>query len=181
MRMPEEKGVTVRYVYPKGPAATAGIAAGDTLLSLDGKPIRGRIEMIEKIGSLEPGAAVEIELRRDESVRKLKIVLAPLPEALPPTDLPPATDVHGKSETAAARVGALSMKTPEYPNDVLGLRARCAGVRRGSRRRGLAAWPGRIRLEATAGPVEAALRPLRVDPGGAEVANPLGGCRPTRR
>ncbi len=120
MRTAEEKGVTVRYVYPKGPAAAAGIAAGDTLLSLDGKPIRGRIEMIEKIGSLEPGAAVEIELRRDESVRKLKIVLAPLPEALPPTELPAATGVHKRVETATTHVGALSMKTPEYPNDVWG-------------------------------------------------------------
>ena len=120
MRTAEEKGVTVRYVYPKGPAAAAGIAAGDTLLSLDGKPIRGRIEMIEKIGSLEPGAAVEIELRRDESVRKLKIVLAPLPEALPPTDLPPATGVHKKAEAATTHVGALSMKTPEYPNAIWG-------------------------------------------------------------
>ncbi len=120
MRSVEEKGVTVRYVYSKSPAATAGIAAGDTLVALDGQPIVGRSELIEKIGSLEPGAAVEIEVRRGESLRKLKIVLASLPEALPQKDLPPATDVGKKAEAAAVHVGWVSMKTPEYPNDVLG-------------------------------------------------------------
>ena len=133
MRTAEEKGVTVRYVYPKSPAAAAGIAAGDTLVSLGGKPIAGRIEMIEKIGALEPGAAVEVEVRRGQSLRKLKTVLASLPESLPPSDLPPATDVRKKAETAAPRVGAVSMKTPEYANDVLGYvpNAPAAGSPRG--------------------------------------------------
>ena len=120
MRSAEEKGVTVRYVYAKSPAAAAGIAAGDTLVSFNGQPIAGRSELIEKIGSLEPKAAVEIEARRGESLSKLKIVLAPLPEALPLTDLPPASDVGKKAEAAPAHVGWVSMKTPEYANDVLG-------------------------------------------------------------
>jgi len=51
MRTAEEKGVPVRYVYPQSPAATTGIVAGDTLISLDGKPIRDRLDLIEKIGA----------------------------------------------------------------------------------------------------------------------------------
>jgi len=120
MRTAEEKGVTVRYVYPKSPTATAGIAVGDTLVSLDGKPIRGRLELIEKIGAMEPGTAIEIEVRRDGGTRKLKIALAQLPEALPPKELPPATDVRKKAEAPSPRAGPMSMKTPEYPNEVWG-------------------------------------------------------------
>jgi len=103
MRMAEEKGVTVRYVYPKSPASTAGIVAGDTLVSLDGKAIRGRLELIEKIGALEPGTTVEIEVRRDGAVRKLKIAIAQLPETLPPKDLPPATDLRKRAESSKSK------------------------------------------------------------------------------
>ena len=38
-------GVTVRYVYPESPAAAAGIAAGDAIVSLQGEPITSRIEL----------------------------------------------------------------------------------------------------------------------------------------
>ena len=138
MRTADEKGVTVRYVYPKSPAAAAGIAAGDTLVSLDGKPIRGRLELIEKIGALEPGTTVEIEVRRDDAVRKVKIMLAPLPEELPPKDLPPAIDVRKKAEAAAPpRAGRCQMKTPEYPNEVWGY---VPEARRPARR--AASWSG---------------------------------------
>jgi serine protease Do len=120
MRAAEEKGVTVRYVYPKSPAATAGIAAGDTLVSLDGKPIKGRLDLIEKIGALEPRTSVEIEVRRDDAVRTLKISLTHLPEDLPLKELPPATSVQEKSKTAPPHVGPISMKAPEYANEVWG-------------------------------------------------------------
>jgi serine protease Do len=120
MRGAKENGVTVRYVYPKSPAATAGIAIGDTLVALNGKPVLGRIEMIEKIGATEPGTSVEIEVRRSELVRKLKVALSSLPESLPPSELPPATVVGKKTEAVAPRVGVVSMKTPEYPNEVFG-------------------------------------------------------------
>ncbi len=70
MRAAEEEGVRVRYVYPKSPAAAAGIAAGDVLVSLAGEPIEDRIELMERIGVLEPGMAVEIELRRADALRK---------------------------------------------------------------------------------------------------------------
>jgi serine protease Do len=120
VRVAEEQGVTVRYVYPKSPAATAGIAAGDTLVSLDGKPIRGRVELQEKIGTLEPGTTIEVETRRDDSLRKLRMALASLPETLPATQVPPASDGRKNDDTPASRVGSVSMKTPEYPNEVFG-------------------------------------------------------------
>lgn len=112
--------MTVRYVYAKSPAAAAGIAAGDTLVSLDGKPIAGRIDMIRRIGALERGATAKIEVRRGQSQRKLKIALASLPELLPPSDLPPAGEVRQEGEAAAVRGEVVSLKTPEYPNEVLG-------------------------------------------------------------
>ena len=116
MRTDEDSGVTVRYVYPKSPAAEAGIAVGDVIVSLDGKPVEDRFELNESIGALEPSNIVEIESRRASTVRKLKITLARLPEDLPPKTLPPAE--HRGAEAAQAPVGATQMKIPEYANEV---------------------------------------------------------------
>jgi serine protease Do len=116
MRTAEDGGVTVRYVYPKSPAAAAGIAAGDVVVSLGGKPIQGRFELIEAVGSLEPGNTVELEVRRGDSVRQLKIVLAPLPEELPPAVLPPAQP--GDAKSSGPVVGGTPLKLPEYANEI---------------------------------------------------------------
>ena len=127
--------MTVRYVYPNSPAAAAGIAAGDVLVSLEGEPIRSRAELAVKIGALEPGNEINLEVRHTGESRKLKIALAPLPENLPPKDLPP----NKRKETSALpkgtapfssnenrdspqpgerpKVGAMPLKVPEFPNE----------------------------------------------------------------
>ncbi len=145
MRTADEDGVVVRYVYPKSPAAAAGIAAGDVLISLAGEPIEGRMELIERIGVQEPGSTVEMEVCRAGAVRKLEATLATLPEDLPPPDLPPAlNDKDSRRQPSAAKkpskqaaepksprpktsqlkaaeapaVGAVPLKVPEYSNEV---------------------------------------------------------------
>jgi serine protease Do len=142
MRSGKEAGVAVRYVYPKSPAAAAGIAPGDLLVSLAGEPIRGRLELWQEIGMSEPGTEVELEVRRADAARKVKVVLTALPEDLPPDELPPAREpskpgannrdltapgkdtahsrppaVAGKDPTQPA-VGAVRLKIPEYDNEV---------------------------------------------------------------
>ncbi|MBU4273617.1 MAG: PDZ domain-containing protein [Planctomycetes bacterium] len=117
MRSNARDGVAVRYVYPKSPAAEAGIEAGDVLVSLDGEPIKDRIGLIEKIGSLEPGTEVRLEVRRNGAMRQVKAVLAQLPNDLPPEELPPASSSVESSESARPRVGSTRLKIPEYSNE----------------------------------------------------------------
>ncbi len=115
LRSAVRNGAGVRYVYPESPAAAAGIAAGDTIVSLQGEPIENRIELLLKLGAMEPGTEVEVEVRRADAVRKLKLALAELPEGLPPKELPPA----GENADIADRphVGAIPLKAPEFPNE----------------------------------------------------------------
>lgn len=118
MRIAEKTGVAVRYVYPKSPAAAAGIAVGDTIVSLDGKPVQGRLDLIATIGSLEPGAEVEIETRRGDASQKLKVTLAQLPEDLPPKELPPVFEPGRNGQPARPGFGATQVKIPEFTNEV---------------------------------------------------------------
>jgi serine protease Do len=118
MRTGDDKGVTVRYVVPESPAAKAGIAAGDLLVSLQGEPIQNRLDLVQKTGAFEPAAEVQLELRRAGELRKLKVALARLPEDLPPKDLPSATGKAVAGEAERPAIGAVPLKVPEFPNEV---------------------------------------------------------------
>ena len=108
-------GVRVRYVYPKSPAAKAGIAVGDAIVSFDGKPVEHREALLEKLASATPGKPVRIGL--DRSGQALEVELKPgvIPEALP-GDLPPA---HAPAKAAAGdlpQVGRFAVKVAEFGN-----------------------------------------------------------------
>jgi serine protease Do len=117
MRDAGTAGVTVRYVYPASPAATAGIAAGDVIVSLQGEPVGGRAELAVKLGSLEPGGTAALEVRRAATVRKLSVTLAQLPAEPPAGELPPAR-AAAAADTDHPQVGAIRLKVPEFSNEV---------------------------------------------------------------
>jgi len=64
----------VASIVKGGPADTAGLAVGDRLLAVGGHPITSS-EAGRLLGSLEPGEAVTLEVRRGDRV--LEIALAP--------------------------------------------------------------------------------------------------------
>ena len=113
----DRPGVEVRYVYPESPAAGAGIEPGDVLISLAGKPITGRDEMLRQIGNFQPDEEVELEVRRSDQTRKLTLKLGRLPEDLPPQELPPARDEIEPPEGELPEVGTVELKIPELKND----------------------------------------------------------------
>lgn len=118
MRTPgDQPGVTVRYVYPDSPAATAKIEPGDVLVSLAGKPIQDRDQMLQQISAMQPEEEVELGVRRGEQTRKITLKLARLPEDLPPGELPPARGEIEPGEGELPRVGTVELKVPEMKNE----------------------------------------------------------------
>ena len=122
MRNDDRKGATVRYVYPNSPTSAAGIAVGDVVASLDGRPVKDRFDLIERIGLLMPGDAVQLGVVRDGVERTLSVSLAELPDGLPPDELPPckpATTEQARDNGNAAngRPELQPLKIPEFANE----------------------------------------------------------------
>jgi serine protease DegS/serine protease DegQ len=72
--------VMIRGVYDKGPAAQAGLQAGDVLLTLDGQPITNQLELRNREANLAPGTKVEVVGTRNGSPFKIAVTLQERPQ-----------------------------------------------------------------------------------------------------
>lgn len=71
----ELRGVYVEDVYPNGPAAKAGIAKGDVVLSLDGKEVDSVPALRNRIATMEPNAAASLRILRDGDEQTIKVTI----------------------------------------------------------------------------------------------------------
>ena len=72
LRSNSAQGVAVRFVYPQSPAAEAGIAVGDVLVSANGTTVHGRGELAAAVCELEPGNELAVELPPGRPVAQAK-------------------------------------------------------------------------------------------------------------
>ncbi len=68
-----DKGVRVQGVSPGGPAADAGVKAGDVITGIDGKPVGTGRDLLQAMEGVEPGQKVALELRRDGRSQKVTV------------------------------------------------------------------------------------------------------------
>jgi putative serine protease PepD len=73
------EGLFIQAVVPGGPAATAGLQAGDVITSIDGQPATSNIQLEELTLTKKPGDAVELEVTRDGHSAKVSVTLAAQP------------------------------------------------------------------------------------------------------
>ena len=62
------RGIQVRDVTPDGPAWSAGVRPGDTLLSVDATPVVDARALMLMISQRQPGGKVELMVHRDGEV-----------------------------------------------------------------------------------------------------------------
>lgn len=72
----EEAGVVVKAVLPDGPAAKAGMKAGDRLLTLDGRWTDTVADCYSAAALAKPGTEVGVVVRRDGKEKKLRVTPA---------------------------------------------------------------------------------------------------------
>ncbi|HUQ52614.1 MAG TPA: PDZ domain-containing protein [Gammaproteobacteria bacterium] len=108
-------GVRVNGVSPNGPAATAGVAVGDTIVAIDGVELddgAGTAGFLSRMGDVEPGQDVELRIRRGSNGRVVVVRAAentgrlfqysPFFRALPAA---PAAPAASAAPTAPFRIG----------------------------------------------------------------------------
>ncbi|GIF10987.1 S1C family serine protease [Actinoplanes teichomyceticus] len=69
-------GAKLRSVEPAGPAAAAGLKAGDVLTKLDGHPLQDGTDLIALVRKHAPGATVAVEYRRGAKNSSASVTLA---------------------------------------------------------------------------------------------------------
>ena len=75
---PNGGGVRVEGVSPGGPAAEAGVKAGDVIVAIEAKPVTTGREVVKAMEAIEPGEKVELGLKRDGKAVKLAVEARPL-------------------------------------------------------------------------------------------------------
>jgi serine protease Do len=76
--------VRLEAIEPKGPALAAGLAAGDVLLALDGRPVRGLIDYRARLLEKRVGDTVRFTVRRGDETKTLAVALAEAPRTPAP-------------------------------------------------------------------------------------------------
>jgi S1-C subfamily serine protease/predicted esterase len=123
MRDDPKLGVEIRYVYPKSPADTAGLKAGDRIVKVGAgdKPLaafkgqkRGRDELFDVLNGLAPGAELKLEvLRKGGKTDAVTVKLAAMPGTTPAQD----DELPGKLPEVASLKKALAPLETADPKD----------------------------------------------------------------
>ena len=99
------QGVVVTDVWPGGPAARAGIAQGDVVVSVDGQEVDDEAGLNYRVGTMQPGAEASLVVRRSGGQPR---TLEAQAEAPPATPAPQPVTVSGRNPFSGATVVNLS-------------------------------------------------------------------------
>jgi S1-C subfamily serine protease len=76
--LPNGGGVRVEGVSPGGPAAEAGVKAGDVIVAIEDEPVATGRELVRAMEAVEPGDKVDLGLKRDDKSLRIAVEARPL-------------------------------------------------------------------------------------------------------
>jgi serine protease Do len=147
--LPKPEGALVDRVPADGPAAKAGLKAGDVIIGLNGEPVRDSKELPPKVAELKPGSEARLSVWRDgkEQAFTLKVGELEEPQIQAANDAPDAP--RGRLGLAVRPLSPEEQREAGVKNGLLV--ARVAGP---AEKAGIA--PGDLVLAVNGQPVEGA-------------------------
>lgn len=108
---PDFTGAWVGQVTPGGPAEKAGLQVNDVITRLNGQPVRDRNDLTRRIGSVEPGQTIRLEVLRDGLLQTVNVRAGARPSLaeLNANPATPGTDEREAPEGAGVSVGGLTV------------------------------------------------------------------------
>jgi serine protease Do len=83
------EGALVAQIDPGGPAAKAGIVAGDVITSINAEPLKDNRDLSRKIGDLAPGTQAKFAVVRGGKEKSITVTLGELPGEPPRASVEP--------------------------------------------------------------------------------------------
>jgi serine protease Do len=71
-----QNGITISSVVPNSPAERAGLKVGDTIVSVDGKPVKNGDELVADIAGRKPGSKVMLGYYRNGKKDEAAVTVA---------------------------------------------------------------------------------------------------------
>ncbi len=71
----EPAPAVVETVYRDTPAAKAGLKTGDTIVSIDGKPVADRVELALAVQKYKPGSTVTLGVKRGDATENVQLTI----------------------------------------------------------------------------------------------------------
>ncbi len=84
------RGALVSAVEPNGPAAKAGIKAGDVILQVNGDAVQDSTDLPSQIADLKPGTQAQLQIWRDGATKELGVTLGKLSDTAVASNTPDA-------------------------------------------------------------------------------------------
>jgi serine protease Do len=78
----EAKGALVAEAMKDGPAAKAGVRTGDTIIAVDGEPVREAKDLSRKVAQVVPGKTLSLTLWREGKERTVTLEVASQPKGV---------------------------------------------------------------------------------------------------
>lgn len=105
----EPKGALVASVIPAGPAAEAGLRAGDVIVAWGGEAIERFKDLPRRVGATAIGETIDVEILRGGETRRLRVTTGKMPERLARAD----ADADAPREAGPGRLAGTGITVVE--------------------------------------------------------------------
>lgn len=111
-------GVAVRYVYPKSPAALAGLKEGDRILRIENTEVNNRAALQDQVSRHRPQDKLHLTIAGSAGPREVEVALGSLPESIP-ADVRSVAIPAGEKQVAGKgpKTGRISERIVSHEHD----------------------------------------------------------------